>query len=51
MGCIKLDILERAPSKRSSQIRMDFLNDWDPIIKKHVSTYRLRFQNTGFLEV
>lgn len=43
MDCIKLDILEIAPAKRSSQIRMGSLSNWKPITKKGVSTYRFGF--------
>jgi hypothetical protein len=58
MGCLKLNIIEQRfhleegnqiPSKRSSKTRMG--SNCKPITKKGVSTYRLRFQNTGFLEV
>ena len=53
MGCLRLNIIEQRfhlekgnqiPSKRSSQIRMGSLSNWEPITKKGVSAYRFGFQ-------
>lgn len=44
MSCYRLDILESFPSKRSSQIRMDFLSNCKPITKKRVRSYTFGFQ-------
>ena len=43
MGCIKLDIIESAPAKHSSQILMGSLSNCKPITKKRGSTYRFGF--------
>ena len=43
MGCVKLNIFESVPAKRSSQILMGSLSNCKPIIKKCVSTYRFGF--------
>ena len=34
MGCIRLDIIDNIPSKRSSQILMGSLSNWKPITKR-----------------
>jgi len=44
MGCIRLDIIDNIPSKRSLQIQMGSLSNWKPITKKGVSTYRFVFR-------
>ena len=44
MGCIKLDILEPAPAKRSSQEKMGSPSNWESAHRSIVSTYRYSFQ-------